>query len=414
MSYSVRAVNDAELVDWVAAMHVAFHVSRSAEEEARHRRDVRHQDLSRTIAVFDDANHVVGTYQTFRAELTLPGTDACIPTNAVTSVSVLPTHHRRGLLRQMMTADMQAARERGEAASILIAAEYPIYGRFGFGPCTEQISYRLQTAYAEFLERAPGTVELVSAEHMREVAPSIFEHVRRGFPGQIDRHPLRWDARLGLIQAPWREEQDALRCALYTPPHSNDPSGYALYRAKGDWQHHVPTGRVEIEELMVLDAEAYLGLWRYCAEIDLVGEVTAELRRPNEPLPWLLANPRKALSELARSDFLWLRALDTQRLLSARRYAAQDRLVLEVADPLGISAGRFALEGSPDGALCRETTESAQISLSMMALGALSLGGGDLHSLSDARLAEEHTPGALERAARMFAWPSPPWCSTFF
>jgi predicted acetyltransferase len=414
MRYTVRPITADELVNWVDASHVAFHVNRPAEAEARHRLEVRHQDLSRSLAALDDNGRVAGTYFSFTAELTLPGAAACVPTDAVTAVAVLPTHRRRGLLRQMMTTDLRAARERGEVASILIAAEYPIYSRFGFGAAVEQCTYQLSTTNAEFLRSAPGQVDLVSSSVMRELAPPVFDAFRRACPGQMSREPIRWDVRLGLKPSPNREPNYGLRCAIYTPPGGSAPTGYVMYSVEGDWQFHVPTARLEIQELIALDSDAYLGLWRYCSEVDLVGEVTAELRRVHEPLPWLLADARKALRELHRTDFLWLRALDTPRLLQARRYVASDRLVLEIEDPLRLAGGRFALEGGPDGASCRASTETADLQMSMTALGAIALGGNDAGVLATAGLIEEHTPGSIERLARMFHWPEAPWCSTFF
>jgi predicted acetyltransferase len=414
MSYVVRPIQADEMAAWVAVGHVAFHANRSADEEARYRLEERDQDLSRTLAALDEQGHVVGSYFSFPAELSLPGTGACVPSNAVTSVAVMPTHHRRGVLRQMLHADHTAARERGDAASILIAAEYPIYGRFGFGPATEQAAYRLQTAHAEFRQQAPGSVELVSPERLRELAPPLFDQFRRTCPGQINRRPMRWDTQLGLRTPPWRKPEDAVYYAIYTPPGASEPTGYLIYSVHGDWQYQVPSGRLEIDELIALEPDAYLGLWRYCAEVDLVSDVTAELRSLHEPLPWLLTNPRKALHELVRSDFLWARPLDTARLLAARRYVAEDRLVFEVDDPLGLCGGRFLLEGDPDGATCTATEQSAELHLSMTALGALSLGGAELGALATAGLIEEHAPGALDRAARLFAWPTSPWCSTFF
>jgi predicted acetyltransferase len=414
MGYVVRPIAAGEMADWVRVVHVAFHSGRSAEEEARHRLEVRGQDLSRTLAAVDDTGEIVGSYFSFQAELSLPGTGACVPTDAVTAVAVMPTHHRRGVLRQMITADLQAARERGEAASILIAAEYPIYGRFGFGPATEQAAYRLATAHAQFVRETKGTIEMLSRERMREIAPRLFDQFRRTCPGQIDREPIRWDVRLGLRPSPGRQPEDPTYYAVCTAAGAREPSGYLVYSVHGDWQHQVPQGRVEIDELIALDPEAYLGLWRYCAEIDLVSEVTAELRSIHEPLPWLLSNPRKAIHELVRADFLWLRPLDTPRLLAARRYVAEDRLIFEVDDPLGLSGGRFVLEGGRDGAVCTATQQSPQLRMSMTALGALSLGGTELRPMAAAGHLQEEAPGALDRAAQMFAWPSSPWCSTFF
>src|SRR5438067_427183 len=102
--------------------------------------------------------------------------------DAVSAASVLPTHRRRGLLSRMLTTDLHAARERGEVASILLPAEYPIYGRFGFGPAVDRADYALDTAAAEFTRAAPGTVELVEPARLRELAPPIFDRFRRQRP----------------------------------------------------------------------------------------------------------------------------------------------------------------------------------------------------------------------------------------
>ena len=40
-----------------------------------------------------------------------------------------------------LTADLAASRVRGEVADVLIAAEWPIYGRFGYGPATMSTSF---------------------------------------------------------------------------------------------------------------------------------------------------------------------------------------------------------------------------------------------------------------------------------
>ena len=39
----------------------------------------------------------------------------------------------------MITRDLAESVERGEAVGSLIAAEYPIYGRFGYGPAVEAV-----------------------------------------------------------------------------------------------------------------------------------------------------------------------------------------------------------------------------------------------------------------------------------
>ena len=411
MAVEVRAIGANELEQWVATSHIAFHVGRSAAQEATFRRDVLKQDLGRTLAAFD-GNDLAGTLRSFPTELSLPG-GTSLTADALSAVSVLPTHRRRGLLTRMLTADLHAARERGEAASILLAAEYPIYGRFGFGPATERADYAIDTHAASFTRAAPGTLELLEPARLRDLAPSIFDRFRRERPGQIDRDWSSWDARLGIVETPWADRDAALRCVAYCAA-DGAVEGYATYRAEPRSEHHVPRSTLEVRELVAVSAEAYLGLWRFCCEVDLVSQVTANMRCVDEPLAWLLHNPRAALHQTARTDMLWLRPLDVARTLAARRYACEGRLVLELDDPLGLCGGRFVLEGGPDGATCRASDAAADLSLGVRALGALSLGGAGVRTLADAGLVEANAPGALLSAERLFRWPVAPWCYTFF
>jgi predicted acetyltransferase len=413
VTVEVRCIAPAELEGWVAAIHLAFHVDRSVSpaDEAAFRRDVLHQDLGRTLAAFD-GDTLAGTMSTFAAELAMPG-GVPLPVDAITSATVIPTYRRRGLLTRMLTTDLRAARERGELAAILVAAEYPIYSRFGFGPATEQATYTLQPTQAVFNRATAGCVDLVSAERLRELAPPIFDRFRRDRPGQIDRSSTTWDLRLGLREAPWAPTTRPLRCATYTDA-AGDVQGYLTYRVDGTWDRRLPTGTLEITELIGLTPDAYLGLWRFCCAIDLVRQVRAPMRSVEEPLVWLLDNPRAAFEQTWRADLLWLRPLDVPAVLSGRRYLSQGRLVLEVSDPLGLSAGRYVVDGGPDGATCRPTTASADLSLSMPALGAIVLGGTSLGLLAAAGAIQEHRPGALDLGERLFRWPTAPWCSTFF
>jgi predicted acetyltransferase len=405
----VRPIVADELPEWVRVGQTAFHATHSAEQEVTWRRDVLGQPTQRTLGAFDD-QRIVGTLHTFRAQLTLPGgTQLC--SDAITSASVLPTHRRRGVLRDMLTYDLRAAREQGELASILIAAEYPIYTRFGYGPATCSAAYTLDVHAALFTrEPSGGSLELVSMSQIRELAPQLFDAFRRTQPGQIDRAAYYWDSRLGLRQSPWT--QPPSQCLVYSA--AGQAQGYCLYDVEGAWQRRVPHSTLVVQELIALTPDAYLSLWQYCARVDLVSLVRAGLRRVDEPMVWLLDNPRAAVREVERADFLWLRPLDLSAALAARRYACEGELVLGVDDPLGLCGGRVLLRGGVDGAECSATTRSADLELGVDALGAVMLGRSGWGSLAQAGRIDENTPGALERAAAMFGSAQAAWCSTFF
>ncbi len=133
MTAEIRTLAEADVAAWVRAAFTGFHnpAGFSPEEPASRRPEY---DLSRTRGAFD-GDRCVATFRSMARELTVPG-GATLPADAITNVSTVATHRRRGLASRMMAADLADAKARGEAVAILIAAEYPIYGRFGFGPAT--------------------------------------------------------------------------------------------------------------------------------------------------------------------------------------------------------------------------------------------------------------------------------------
>jgi predicted acetyltransferase len=408
MGLEVRPIARAEMLDWLTTIALAFHVDPPAADEVDYRLQVG-QELSRTLGAIEGTT-MAGTLMSFSAELTLPG-GTTLTADAIAAATVLPTYRRRGLLTRMLTADLRAGRDRGEAASILYPAEYPIYGRFGFGAATHQAVLTLERSATRFTRAAEGTLELVDPQRMLELAPPLFERFRRERPGQIDRSMSPWDTRLGVRRAPWSAPERPPRCVAYLSA-SGEPDGYLLYRVESATDAGQATRTLQVVELVSLSPDAYLGLWRYCTEVDLITRVTAR-RAVDEPLAWLLDNTRTALQQMPR-DQLWLRPLDTAAMLAARRYPTEGRLVLELSDPLELCSGRFVLEGGPQGATCQTSQATAELAMGTQALAAISLGGVSLHVLAKAGLIDELRPGALAIGERMFRSARAPWCSTFF
>jgi predicted acetyltransferase len=154
-------------------------------------------------------------------------------------------------------------------------------------------------------------------------------------------------------------------------------------------------------------------LWEHLISLDMIGTVRAVDRAVDDAVPWLLVDARHAKAD-NRFDFLWLRLLDTAALLGARAYGVPGKLVIEVVDADGYAGGRFALDGGPVGATCAPTTETVDLTIGVSALGSICLGGYPVRTLAAAGLVDEHAPGTVARAARMFATDRAPWCTTWF
>jgi predicted acetyltransferase len=407
MAVDIRRPSDAEIGPWVRAVRRGFlQGSTDADVDAR-RPDI---DLDRTIGAFD-AGRVVGTLRSVPTDLVVPG-GGRLAASALTNVTVSPTHRRQGLLTSMITRDLQESTDRDEVLSVLVAAEYPIYGRFGYGPAVASVELAVE-ASAQF-RRPPdsGWVELVEPATVRAQLPVLYEAARRAWPGAIDRDARWWDRDLGLTPFPGRSDKLPRFVAVSHDPDGR-PDGFVTYTTEERWERTRPLGTLHIEDLIGVSDHAYARLWRYCLEIDWIHQVRAGDRSSDELLPWLLVDARQAFEE-SRGDFQWVRLLDPAAALSGRTYLCEGTVTIEIVDPMGLASGRFALDGSPGGAQCRRSTSDPDLVMAVDVLGAIYLGGVGLASMARGGGVDECRPGAIARADAMFRGAVAPWCATSF
>jgi len=412
MPPTIRPITDAELPAWFEAFGTAFYIWASDPHAAAAFRGPT-MDLQRCLGAFED-DAIVGTYRSFPTRLTVPG-GARLAVDAVSAVSVRPTHRRQGILTKMITEDLWRSVVRGEVASILIAAEWPIYGRYGYGPATWQAKWTLHSRATAFRAAPVGTVQVLDALAARQFVPPIYDAYVASQPGAIDRPDHRWDGELGLVDAPGRPKWKG-QVAIHRDP-AGTPDGYARFHGEENWVDMRPDHRMFVDELHGATQAAELDLWRHLAQMDLTATITAEVRREHEPMQWLLADPRAAQVS-GRADFLWVRLLDIEKALAARTYEHDASLVLEVVDMLdgkpGPAAGRYRLEVRGGTATCVKTEADADLTIDVRALSAAYLGGTRLVDATRADGAVEHRPDALRGADRLFRTSDEPWCSTWF
>ncbi len=407
--------HDPDAVDaWARVPAVAMlqELPDEAQRAARRRSVAGH----RLRAAFD-GDEPVGTLRSFDTELTLPGAGP-VTVDAVSSVGVLPTHRRRGVLRHLLGEDLHRARETGHALAALIAMEAPIYGRFGFGAATRSTTWTLDADRAALRPDAPtgGTLRLVDPRAGTDAQREVHDRARRSRAGGLERDGRWWDERFAVPSAADRR--------THLVVHSGEdghPDGYALYELTEAWAGRVPRSTARVLDLTATTTAAYADLWRFVASVDLVRSVSAGDRPEDELLPHLLADPRAAQQQPV-DDFLWLRVLDVPGALCARRYLGRDSLVLRVVDPDGLAGGtvRLTVEGSartPDGWTCGQVETCADepdVTLGVAELGTLLLGGGRATALAAAGRLVCASPDRAWRLDALLATPEQPWCPTWF
>jgi predicted acetyltransferase len=410
----VRPVEKDELPDYLRCIRTAFFDATPFDDTAlAFYTEWWGDDLSRRLAGVADGT-IAGTAGAFATELTVPG-GSTVPLCAVTAVTVLPTHRRRGILSQMMQTQLADAVDRGEVAAMLIAAEWPIYGRFGYGMAVEACQTTLDAQRAVFVEpeRGPaGTVELVELSELRELAPPIFDEHRLQVAGPISRGAMTWDLAFGIRTRPGQTPMAGRVAVVHRAP-DGALDGYAMYHVTNKWEDNSPKVTVDVDELITTTDRAYRELWEYLVAIDWVTTVKGHVRPIDEPLRLLLHDGRAAVQK-DRSDHMWVRILDIRRALEARRYETPVAMVVEVHDQqLGLG-GRFELDGGPDGATATPTARDADIALEVDALGGAYLGGTPLWWFTRTGKVEERTPGALVRLDAALRTTHAPWTTTNF
>src|SRR5215470_19449273 len=346
---------------------------------------------------------IVGAAGSFPFDLTVPG--GRISAAGVTIVAVLPTHRRRGILRQLMRAQLDACRERGELLAYLWAAEDTIYDRFGYGLASLSADIDLQRDRSAFYNSVQPPVRatlLPLKDAQAQIAP-IYARVAQATPGMFARTPDWWQART-LADPQWRRgNAGELQCAVLEL--ARGAAAYALYRLTPGFDRGVQTGTIHVAEAMGTSPEATQAIWRYVFDIDWMARVTASLLPVDHPLLLLCAEPRRL--RFTMRDGVWVRLVDVGAALSARAYAPGKPVVVEVCDEFcAWNNGRWWI--GADGS--QRTAAPADIRCSVGVLGSAFLGGFTWTRLSQALRLEELTPDAAERADAVFRQRSLPWC----
>ena len=417
--YPIRPVGEDEFAAFCAVGEHAFNSPWPSEAMREYERVTC--EFDRTLAAFD-GTRPVGTACAYSFQMALPGTMA--PVAGVSAVSVLPAYRRRGILTSLMRRQLADIGDGNEAVAALFASEPGIYGRYGYGMASMQARFTIGRHEGRMIPPAlagqpaaarHGDLQLRQAEPeaARADLARVYDQAVPGRPGMLARDDRWWQAALHDPEY-WRHGSSPLRCVI-----SGDAAGargYALFSVNPAWDDHaIASGTLSIRELVSLDPAATAALWDDLLSRDLVSEVKARLRPVDDPLLYLLADIRRARTQLA--DGLWIRLVDVGRALASRQYAREVDIVIEVTDELlAGNAGRWRLRAgrAADGASCDRTSAAADVVLQAQSLGAAYLGGTGLGALARAGLVWQTRPGAVAELSAAMAWDPPPWSPMIF
>lgn len=360
----------------------------------------------RIHAAFDDGA-VVGSGGVFPFETAVPG--GFVRAAGVTLVGVLPTHRRRGILRDLMRAQIDDIHARGEPMAYLWASEDALYGRYGYGVASFSGNVEIprnRTAFYQDFEPA-GSIRFLQPDEAVDPFMEIQRRAAAQHPGMFVRTREWWSSRR-LADPEWAREGggEQVRALLEL---DGRPAAYALYRLHFSAERGVPNGFTNVIEAVGDSPEATRGIWRFLLDIDWMDRVRAALLPLDHELFLLLREPRRLMFN--QRDGLWVRLVDLEAALNARTYKPGEPVRVEVADQL-CSWNEGVWELGPDGA--SRSSGEPELRLDVSALGSAYLGGFTFGELARAGRIEAAVEGALDRADTLFRADRYPWCPEIF
>lgn len=322
------------------------------------------------------------------------------PVLIVNTIGVLPSHRRRGLLKEMMRRQLDAARDDGVPVAVLTASEATIYGRFGFGPVGRGCELKIDTrrfGYRDGVTVAGGSVEFVDPsflnDHWKHLT-SAHQAAHRGAVGHQHVHLL-------LDTGAWDSEaagpSKSLRAAVHFDEEGT-PDGFALFRFKG-WEE---SSKAEVFKVCAADPAVARALWKALAEMDLIETLLATPSTLPDHLILSLADSRAAkVAEVG--DGVWLRLLDLPAAVEGRAFDADGEVVLRVTDAMGYVNGVWRLSAEDGVGRVERSDEAAEVTLAADVLATLWHGDRTASQAAAAGLVEG-SPEAVRRLGRLLRW----------
>jgi predicted acetyltransferase len=246
LSITFRFVHPDEIHSVARLITHSFpHPTRTADWWTEQLRHTLYGEGPEILWVGVEQGRVVAACQLHRLSQWIAGT--AIPVMGMATVTIAPTHRRRGLAGEMVASGLAAARARGELASALYPFRITFYEKLGYGLAGEALQFRLPTEVFPVGEERAG-VEMADSPAALADLRDFYRRWAVTQTGQMVRAERVWDF---LLSTPDHA------VALYRGP-GGEVEGYALVVYRTD----VPVGGrfLEVEEIAWLTPGARRGL----------------------------------------------------------------------------------------------------------------------------------------------------------
>ena len=299
-------------------------VQRDAPDDEDIERERRMAEPDRSFAAFDGPD-IVGTSSAFTMPMSVPRRR---DRRRLPDQRGGPTH--ASAPRGQHRADAPAARRRARAGRARLGPvrirRSGIYGRYGYGLGTLGLVDRDRDGafgVRPWLRAVRIDAGWSTRQEAVKAILAINEATRLDRPGMVQLDERRLDYVLSVTSTVRR--RSGRRSSFVSRGRQTAWTGSSVYKVRQDWPQGYSRSTLDVRDLQATNAPAYADLWRFVLDVDLIERVEAWNRPLDEPLLHLLREPRRLRARMI--DNLWVRLVDLDGALRARRYATDGRLV---------------------------------------------------------------------------------------
>jgi len=248
----------------------------------------------------------------------------------IAGVSTWPEYRRKGLVGKLLVHGLRVMKERGQTVSFLAPFSFPFYRKYGWETYVDRKAYTVDTG---LLPIFPDTGGHVKRNDDLQLLNSLYEPYAQAYNGTLKRDADWWTDKV--------LKQKKGKVVVYF--NANDvPRGYMIYQVRNR--------ELNVDELVFLDDDARKGLWRFIYNHDSMIERVKMIAPADDPLPFLLANPR-IKQEI--SPYFMARIVDVASFLQQypfRSTGQKHAFALDITDSYAPwNSKRFAVHVNEDG-----------------------------------------------------------------
>lgn len=329
----------------------------------------------------------------------------------VTAVSTLPTHRRRGYLRELMSRWFVRMREEDQPVAMLWASMAAIYQRFGYGICYTKHRCDFDPRHLRFVDAMaiPGRTRMVKSSEARPVVAGIYERYAAPRTLMLHRADDVWDR---FILDHWDPKAAPWLVVVYEE--ESAALGYAIYEIK---QHQRtvpgPDQEVRVWDFAWTTPAAHRAIISHLAGYDLAFSIHMDMMPSDDPLFHHAQEPR--LLGLHAEDGTLVRIVDIVPALEGRGYDSDGRVRIGIEDDLcPWNTGTWELRVEGGSGRVKPTNAKPDLRLTPRALAMLASGYQSATTLARIGLIPPADASVLRSADDLFRTACAPLCADHF